>query len=159
VFTASALKDITSSASQIKAAGYDAVMYDVEEVSGSSTTMIPLFAQSFAALKEAGVIVAVTTSHSAPYQCDSAADAVAFVKAWVADVNVDVLSPQLYSSGQEGAPEFAETNSCKDAGCTWDLYKGSKAVVAPSIVDSTQYAAVKAWFSSNLGITTRGYFQ
>merc|ERR550525_81214 len=158
-FTSSALKDIASSAAVIKQAGYSAVMFDVEEIVGSSDLMIPLFQESFAALKKAGLIVAVTTSHSAPYQCDSAADAVAITKAWIADANIDILSPQLYSSGQEGTPEFAETNSCKNAGCTWELYKGAKAVIAPSIVDSSQYAAVKEWFSTKLGISTRGYFQ
>lgn len=157
-FTAAALSSITSHAALIKQ-NYSAVMFDVEEVVGPSSTMMPLFAESFAALKKEGLIVGVTTSHSAPYACDSPADAVAFTKAWAADGNIDILSPQLYSSGSEGSPEFAETNSCKDAGCTWDLYKGAKAVIAPSIVDSTQYAAVKSYFSSNLGITTKGYFQ
>merc|ERR1712050_189815 len=159
VFTASALQDIISNAALIKQSGYEGVMYDVEEVSGSSTTMIPLFQKSFVALKNEGLIVAITTSHSAPYQCDSPADAVAFVKAWVADGNVDILSPQLYSSGSESAPEFAETNSCKDAGCTWDLYKTSTAAIVPSIVDTSQYAAVQKYFSANLGIVVKGYYQ
>lgn len=159
VFTASALRDIASSAGLIQQAGYGAVMFDVEEIVGSSDSMIPIFQESFAALKKTGLIVAVTTSHSAPYQCDSAADAVAITKAWIADANIDILSPQLYSSGQEGVPEFAETSSCKAAGCTWDLYKGAKAVIAPSIVDSSQYIAVKEWFSTHLSISTRGYFQ
>lgn len=48
-------------------------------------------------------------SHSAPYQTDTPEDAVAFVKAWCADPNVDILSPQLYSSGTERSPDFTET--------------------------------------------------
>ena len=86
-------------------------MFDVEEVEGSSGTMVPAFAKAFAAVKRGGLRVAVTTSHSAPYQCDTPEDAVAFVKAWTADANIDILSPQLYSSGSESSPEYAETSS------------------------------------------------
>jgi len=157
-FTAAALQGIISNAALIKQAGYAAVMYDVEEVSGSSSKMIPLFRESFAALKHEGLIVAITTSHSAPYQCDTPEDAVAFVKSWAADANLDIISPQLYSSGRESAPEFAETNSCKDAGCTWDLYKGSKAAIVPSLVEAGHYAATKAFFA-NMSISLKGYYQ
>merc|ERR1712150_452245 len=101
------------------AAGYVGVMYDVEEVQGPSSTMAPLFSKSFEAMKSAGLLVMVTTSHSAPYQCDTAQDAVDILKAWCADDNLDVISPQLYSSGRESKPELVPTNSCKDAGCTW----------------------------------------
>jgi len=98
------------------------IVYDVEEVDGGSDEMVPAFAASFAKVKAAGLYVIVTTSHSAPYACDTPETAVALVKAWAQDSNIDILSPQLYSNGREGSPEFAETNSCKDAGCTWELY-------------------------------------
>mmetsp|Transcript_16569 Transcript_16569/g.36654 ORF Transcript_16569/g.36654 Transcript_16569/m.36654 type:complete len:250 (-) Transcript_16569:118-867(-) len=158
VFTAAALTAIEGSADKIKQAGYEGVMFDVEEVTGPSSTMVPAFAKAFAALKQGGLKVAVTTSHSAPYQCDAPEDAVAYVKAWVADGNIDILSPQLYSSGQEAAPEFAETNSCVAQGCTWDLYKGAKPALAPSIVNEGQYAAVKSW-AQGKGLETVGYFK
>jgi len=101
----------------------------------------------------------ITVSHSAPYETDTPADAIALINAWVADTNVDMLSPQLYSSGTEPAPDYAETSACKSAGCTWDLYKNSKAKFVPSIVNSNQYDAVKSYFASTHSITVTGYIQ
>jgi len=158
VFTASALSRITSKADTIKAAGFKGVMYDVEEIVGPSSSMAALFAESFSAMREAGLIVGVTTSHSAPYQCDSPHDAVDFVKAWCADPNVDVISPQLYSSGMEGTPELASTSSCSSAGCTWDLFKSCKAEIAPSIVEPSHYSVAKRFFATTVNRTTKGYF-
>ena len=159
-FTAQSLAAIASKSntSAIIRANYSGVMFDVEEVVGPAETMVPLFAKAFAACKAAGLAVGVTTSHSAPYQTDAPADAVALVKAWAADTNIDILSPQLYSSGSEAAPDFDETASCKDAGCTWELYVGAKAAFAPSIVESSQLDAVTAYFSARK-IQTVGYFE
>lgn len=159
VFNADYLSAIGIAADEIKNAGYQGVAFDVEEVDGSSSKLIPGFASAFKAMKDAGLKVQVTTSHSAPYATDTPEDAVAFVQAWVKDSNIDYLSPQLYSSGSEGKPEFAETSSCKNAGCVWDLYKNSKAVFAPSIVEASQYSEVKQYFSENYGITCGGYWQ
>ena len=121
--------------------------------------MIPLYQQAFAKAKSLGLVTVVTTSHSAPYECDTTADAVNLVKAWVVDTNLDIISPQLYSSGYETSPEFAETSSCQAAGCTWNLYKGAHAKFVPSIVKSTQYATVVSYFKQNYGITCQGYIQ
>lgn len=159
VFTVPSLQAIAANVSHIVNAGYKGVMFDVEEVTGPSSATVPAFAAAFAACKNLNLTVGVTTSHSAPYQCDSPEDAIALVKAWVVDSNIDILSPQLYSSGQESAPEFAETASCVTQGCTWDLYKGAKAVMAPTIVDVSQYAAVETYFQTNYGIATAGFFQ
>ena len=136
-------------------------MFDVEEVQGSASVIVPAFSAAFVALKKAGLQTGVTTSHSAPYQTDTPEDAVAMVKAWAADAYLDILSPQLYSSGSEGAPQFDPTNSCKDAGCTWELYKGCKALFAPSIVAANQYPAVQNFFQQNssLAIPVAGFFQ
>ena len=62
----------------------------------------------------------------------------------------------MYSSGNEIAPEFAETSSCKDVGCTWDLYQNFTGQFAPSIVDASQYARTKSFFESK-GLTTDGF--
>jgi len=158
LFTEATLTTLSAKADAIKAAGYVGVMYDVEEVQGPSSTMAPLFSKSFQAMKSAGLLVMVTTSHSAPYQCDTAQDAVDILKAWCADGNLDVISPQLYSSGRESQPELVPTNSCKDAGCTWDLYANCKAQIAPSIVEPSHYAPSKAFFQQRISRTTNGYF-
>ena len=55
----------------IKAASYDAVVFDIEKVVGPSSTMIPLFTQAFAKAKEVGLKTVLTTSHSAPYNTDT----------------------------------------------------------------------------------------
>merc|ERR1719277_2599122 len=157
MFSSSTLSAITAKASVIKAAGFAGVMYDVEEVKGPSSTMSELFAKSFAAMRNAGLLVGVTTSHSAPYACDTPEDATDILRAWCADPNIDIISPQLYSSGMEGAPELVPTNFCKEAGCTWEVYKSCKAAVAPSIVRSSHYAALKDYFEATVGVTLKGY--
>eukprot|EP00040_Diaphanoeca_grandis_P019623 m.103749 g.103749 ORF g.103749 m.103749 type:complete len:260 (-) comp27515_c0_seq2:253-1032(-) len=152
VFSAETVQQITKDMDKIPAAGYKGVAYDAEIIDGASATMIPLFAASFAKAKELGLMVIITVSHSAPYECDTPADAVAFVKAWTADANVDIISPQLYSSGTETKPEFAETNSCKAAGCTWSLYERSRAKFVPSIVSPDQYKATLAFFEGSVAV-------
>ena len=159
MFTQKSLQGVIDDVDKINMSAYDGVIFDVEEVVGPSSTMIPLFGEAFAAMKKRGLLVGITTSHSAPYQTDEPADAVAFVKAWVADPRVDLLSPQLYSSGGEAKPEFAPTASCAAAGCTWELYRGAKAKLVPSIVDATQYDEVAAWFAANLSVKTAGFFE
>lgn len=158
IFNVASLTKIAASAAKVKGAGYEGVMFDVEEVYGSAADMVPAFAKAFAAFKSQGMRVGVTTSHSAPYYCYTPADAVTVVKAWVADPNVDILSPQLYTSGSERSPMFDETNFCKDSGCTWGLYVGGRAAFAPSIVTASQYSAVQSYFSAR-NITTAGYIQ
>jgi hypothetical protein len=131
MFTASALTAINQHCSNgaFKQAGYAGIVYDVEEVVGDMS-MVDLFRESFQVCKQSGLTVIVTTSHSAPYQTSTPDVAVALVKEWVRDKNIDAISPQLYTSGQEGAPDFTETYQCKSEGCTWALYP--KAPFPPS---------------------------
>lgn len=137
--------------------GFTGIIYDVEEVTGG-VEMIDAFGTSFKTCHQNGFKVVVTTSHSAPYQTATPTLAVALVAAWAADENIDMLSPQLYSSGMESVADFAETNSCVQNGCTWDLYKNSKAKFVPSIITSSHYASVQQYFRS-YGITCGGYIQ
>jgi len=153
------LEKIATTGPKIKAAGYEGVMFDVEEVYGSHGDIVPAFQKTFANLKGEGLLVGVTTSHSAPYWCYTAEDAIEIVKAWVADDNIDVISPQLYTSGYERAPMFDETGLCVQQGCTWDLYKGFKGKFAPSICTAGQYGAVQSYFSSKYGIECEGFFE
>lgn len=157
-FSSSVLHNIATNCADIATAGYHGVMFDVEVVTGTSEEVVPAFAAAFKACKEAELMVGITTSHSAPYQTSTPATAVDLVKAWVGDANVDILSPQLYSSGTETSPVLAETASCASAGCTWELYKGAKAAFAPSIVDADQLDAATSYFT-NKGMTIDGFFQ
>ena len=133
-------------------------MYDVEEVTGPSSNTIPAFSTAFSILQDSGLKVGVTVSHSAPYQTDDPSDAVALAKAFAADPNIDFFSPQLYSSGQETSPQFDETSSCVQQGCTWDLYKDAKAAFVPSIVQLSHYAPTIEYFKANHSIEVTGYF-
>jgi len=153
IFTVTAINKITSACkSGAFKQKYHGICYDVEIVKGSSSSVVSAFRESFAACKSAGLKVFVTTSHSAPYDTETPQVAIDLVKSWVADSNIDILSPQLYSSGEERSPELAETNSCKKAGCTWDLWKNSKAIFAPSIVSASQYEAARTGLSQlNMG--------
>ena len=121
--------------------------------------MIPAFAASFAKVQAAGLAVIVTMSGSAPFSCDTPQDAVDLVKAWVQDSNIDILSPKLYSVGNETKPEFDETSSCLSAGCTWKLYEKCKPTFAPVIVTATHYEAAKEYFDKNNKINTGGFIQ
>ena len=73
---------ISSSVADATVAGDEGVMFDAEEMQGSSGTMVPAFAKASAPVMHVGLRFAVTTSHSAPYQCDTPEDAAALVKAW-----------------------------------------------------------------------------
>jgi len=158
-FNDDSLGAIAGSADYIKnTTSYAGVLFDVEIVYGSNSSVVGAFATAFAALKEGGLKVGVTTSHSAPYMTDTPEVAVDLVKNWVKDSNIDFLSPQLYSSGMEGAPDFAETNSCKAQGCTWELYIGMIPKMVPSLVEESHYKHTESFFS-NLGIQTEGFFQ
>ena len=159
MFSKETLNKIVDDAPAINASAYDGVMFDVEEVVGPASVMVGAFGDAFAAVKARGLLVGVTTSHSAPYATDAPADAVAFVRAWAADGRIDVLSPQLYSSGSEAAPELAPTAACAAAGCTWELYRGAKPAIAPSIVDASQYAAAQAFFAANISVKLAGFFE
>jgi len=144
---------------KVQQKGFDGVMFDIEKVRGSAADVNPAFAAAFAATKAKGMKVAITVSHSAPYDTDSAQDAVAMMNAFVRDTNVDIISPQLYTSGNESQPDYSLTGSCAAAGCSWDIYKEmhSGMTFVPSIVAATQYDAVKSHFAQD-GITASGYF-
>jgi len=160
VLSAAILHQFIQDIDQVKSHGFDAVMFDIEKVTGAASDMNPIFANAFQAVQDAGMKVGITVSHSAPYDCDTPQDAVDFMQAFVADTNVDLMSPQLYTSGWESSPDFAVTGSCAAAGCNWDIYQHmhSGMKFAPSIANADQYEAVEAHFTG-LGLPTHGYFQ
>lgn len=156
-FDLASLRKVHDDLHLVKAANYSGVVFDVEIVIGAAEKLVPAFAAAFEQAKMLGLKVIVTMSHSAPYSTDTPVDAVSMVKAWVTDKNIDALSPQLYSSGSEVTPEFAETYTCKAAGCKWDLFENSIPKFVPSIVDQEQYKAVKAFYAG--AIEVGGYIQ
>ena len=79
----------------------------------------------------------------------------ALVDSWAKDENIDIFSPQLYTSGNEDKPEFDITPCPKDA-CTYERIANMKAKWVPSVHSASQYPEVKAFFDQK-GIQTAGY--
>lgn len=129
---------------------WSGIVFDVEECSNSG--LENNFADVLRVAKQAGMSTLVTTSHSAPYDCQ---DSKALVSTFVESTDVDILSPQLYSSGGESAPDFDAGNGVK-----WTDWAGSKARFAPSLTCSSLknggYEKTKEYFAK-LNITASGY--
>ena len=149
VLSVAMLSGFASSIPAISGAGFNGVCFDVEE-SHDETQMIPAMEAAFASCRAAGLRVMVTTSHSAPVRSSAPS---AFVASWVANSNIDILSPQLYTSGKEKSPQFDTSG-----GVAWSSWRGARAVILPSLVDGSHYASTKAFFSSQ-GISIGGYVQ
>lgn len=150
VLSVAMLSGFASSIPSITGAGFHGVCFDVEE-SHDESQMIPAMQAAFASCKAAGLRVMVTTSHSAPVRYSAPPGAL--VASWVANPNIDILSPQLYTSGKESSPQFDTSG-----GVPWSSWAGAHAVVLPSLVDGSHYASTQAFFSSQ-GIKIGGYMQ
>ena len=158
IFTEDILDSITNDMDYIVDSNqYSGIILDVEICQGPSDGLIKGFNKVIDAAKKAGLTVGITSSHSAPYMTDTPQVAVDLVKSWAAHDQLDYLSPQLYSSGMEGAPCLLETYACQSTGCTWDLYKGFKGKFIPSIVRPSHYEESQKFFSEKYGIETAGY--
>ncbi len=149
-FTADSLIAITEAINADKLADYSGIAYDVEEYSGD---LRDDFAASFAAAKAKGFDVLVTISHSAPYGAPDQANAQAQMEAFFEDGNIDVLSPQLYTTGQEAANDYATTY-----GVEWSEFAAAKAAICPSLVDATYYESAVEYFAGQ-GVNLRGFIQ
>ncbi len=128
---------------------YQGIAFDIEE---ADSGLIILFQETFALAKHRGLQVLVTTSHSAPY---GASDATDMMRAFFQDDNIDYISPQLYTTGEEQVNDFEVTAS---AGISWTEYAHSKAKIVPSIVHGGLYNDAKVFFASK-GVTLSGYIQ
>lgn len=146
-FTSSSLASITASINEGAFSGYDGIAYDVEE---GSADLALLFSHSFAAAKANGYKVLVTISHSAPY---GISDANTLMQSFFADPNIDYLSPQLYTTGEERANDYATSGSV-----LWSQYANSKAAIVPSIVHAGLYQDAQQYFQEQ-GVDLSGYVQ
>jgi len=147
--TVETLAAVAENIDYVKDAGFTGICFDIESTQGENK-YIPAMEAAFAATKAAGLKVLVTTSHSAPIKCNACKQVIA---SWVQSDNIDYLSPQLYSSGTEKQPQTVTSS-----GVSWDVWKGAKAVIIPSIVDGTHWEATNKFFQ-NQGIPLGGYLQ
>ncbi len=105
-FRSSGLTVVTNAINDGQFSAYDGMAFDIEECAAEG--LAAAFAQAFQA---------------APFGC---ADAKALMTAFFADGNIDILSPQLYTSGEETENDYTENR-----GVAWQDYASAKAAVAP----------------------------
>ena len=146
-FTLSVLSSLNNAMSAGQLNAYAGISYDVEE---GDAGLSEAFADSFSLAKQMGKTVFVTISHSAPYGIP---DAASVMRSFLANSDIDYISPQLYTTGYELSNDFSTI-----AGVQWSEYASSKASIVPSIVRSSLYASAQQTFAS-YGVSTRGYIQ
>jgi hypothetical protein len=129
-------------------AEYAGIAFDIEECQDAG--LGAKFADAFAATKAKGMKVLVTVSHAAPYGC---VDAKALMEGFLADSNIDYLSPQLYTSGDETRNDY-QTNM----DVTWEEYANARAAIVPSIVKASMYEDAVEYFKTK-GVELGGYIQ
>lgn len=127
------------------------IVFDVEECGSGGLEQD--FADVFRAAKAAGMGTLVTTSHSAPYGCTQ--DGQQLMQSFFNSSDVDILSPQLYTSGGEATPDFDAGNGVK-----WSDWVGIKARFVPSLpcaaLKNGGYDKTKEYFAA-LNIKSSGY--
>lgn len=146
---AASLRRITEAVNRgdFKTAGYHGLCYDVEE---GDSGLAGAFRDSFAACRRNGLKVLVTVSHSAPY---GIGDANALMQSFFSDGNIDILSPQLYTTGNEGSNDYSTT-----AGVQWESYANTRAAVMPAITKCGLYDDAKHVLGRS-GIKVTGFIQ
>jgi hypothetical protein len=146
----------------VKAAGFDGICFDIELTQGGEE-LVAEFEKAYAACHSAGLLVMITTSHSAPYAASSNHVKQLFVDSWVKSKDIDIFSPQLYTSGYEANADFGQTpcspqDGIFDSKCSWDRLQPMKALWVPSLKDISHYQPTKEYFAK-VGIKTRGFIQ
>jgi hypothetical protein len=147
IMTAAVLQSITDAIMGGLLNAYSGIAYDVEE---GDTGLASAFAETFPAAEAAGFKVLVTVSHSAPYGIDDAAQ---LMDSFFTNGNIDFISPQLYTSGQESENDYAQAGSV-----SWDRYASSQAAIVPSIVWAAYYDNAVSTFAQ-YGVSIEGFVQ
>ena len=126
---------------------YDGVAFDIEE---GDSGLEEAFANAFSAVKSQNMKVLVTISHSAPF---GVTDAATLMQSFFSSDDIDYLSPQLYTTGQEAENDYAISQ-----GVTWQSYVDCKAPVIPSIVCASYYPSAVEYYG-NIGLALGGFIQ
>ena len=161
-FSVDLLRAALDQVDAVKAAGFDGVCFDIERTNGGAEALAAAFTDAFAACKRAGLLVMITTSHSAPFDApDRTKERI--VDAWVRSPDIDIFSPQLYTMGYEMEPSFEQTpchgaDSTFKSRCSWERLKSMRAKWVPSLSAAAHYPNASAFFA-DLDITTQGFVQ
>jgi len=141
-----AVNAVTQAIEANRFASYHGIAYDIEE---GSAGLEAQFAASFAAAKAKGMTVLVTVSHSCPY---GITDAVSLMNSFFANRDIDLLSPQLYTTGQETSNDYTALN------VPWSAYAQAQAAIVPSLVRANLYPSAQSYFADQ-GVTLGGFVQ
>ena len=161
VLSVSTLQSITAAGlDKVKDAGFEGICFDIELTQGEEQPLVEAFERAFKIVKNAGLLVMVTTSHSAPYASSEKAKSL-LITSWRRSSDIDIFSPQLYTSGFESSPEFSLT-PCRSGGamegseCTWERLKPIKARWLLSLASGDHYPEAHEFFRK-LGIKALPY--
>ena len=134
---------VISRLSDIKAANWDGLCFDVE-VCTANINFIDAFKKCFASCKASGLLVIVTTSGIKPYACTTGSGQGSdLMNAWILDPNIDYISPQLYG----GDGKTLETQSLS-------LFKDIQQKILPSIPYDSDWDRLTM---DNININPGGY--
>ena len=157
----STLQSITAAGlDKVKDAGFEGICFDIELTQGEEQPLVEAFERAFKIVRNAGLLVMVTTSHSAPYASSEKARSL-LITSWRRSSDIDIFSPQLYTSGFESSPEFSLT-PCRSGGamegseCTWERLKPIKARWLLSLASGDHYPEAHEFFRK-LGIKALPY--
>lgn len=137
--------------SSLGTAGWNAICFDFElggvgadQSKGDLT--IKMLEDLFERCKGLGLVVMVTTSHTAPYGFPYGADGstAQWTRSWLA--TADVFSPQMYTNGITYDPTLSY-------GTSLDMFKGTKADIVGSIPAPSDYSTFATQFED-----AEGYF-
>jgi len=163
VLSVSTLQSITAAGlDKVKDAGFEGICFDIELTQGEEQPLVEAFERAFKIVKNAGLLVMLTTSHSAPYASSEKAKSL-LITSWRRSSDIDIFSPQLYTSGYEANADFGQTpcspqDGIFDSKCSWERLAPMKALWAPSLKDVTHYQPTKEYFAK-AGIKTHGFVQ
>jgi len=147
-FTSAILGTINTAINNGTFSGYNGIVFDIEE---GDSGLYSNFATAFQSAKNKGFKVLVTVSHSAPY---GISDFSSLMDNVLKNTNVDYMSPQLYTSGSEGANDYSLTGTYN-----WTKYAATTQKIIPSIVRASFYSSAQTYFKSKFGITLAGFVQ
>lgn len=146
-WSSSVIKIVNDALSNGEFSDYIGICYDIE---GGSVDLTNEFIGSFQLAKNLGYKVFVTISHSAPYDIS---DRDTIMDAVLSSDYVDMVSPQLYTTGLETENDYTITS-----GYRWENYVNCKPAFVPSIVQASFYSDAQTYFSA-IGIPTNGFVQ
>lgn len=146
-----ALQDVNAAIDGGSFTGYHGIAFDVEE---GDSDLASAFLETFSKAKQAGYLVVVATSHTAPY---GVADATNLMWAFITSTDIDVISPMMYGS-EDAFLDCSRTGYLDTISheVPWFWFQYSQAAVVPSIWRPDQYDTAREFLASQ-DVKAQGY--